>query len=106
MLRTYSSTYYYLGIMIDNKMNWTQHINYLNAKLCKRSWAILKLKKCVNIHTSKTICYSLIYSHLKYSITSRGKATKTIIQPIIQGGDFKLLSSYIHSIFYFTFQIT
>ena len=23
----------YLGIMIDNKMNWTQHINYLNAKL-------------------------------------------------------------------------
>ena len=23
----------YLGIRIDNKMNWTQHINYLNAKL-------------------------------------------------------------------------
>ena len=24
----------------------------------------------------------------------------------VQGGDFKLLSSYIHDIFYFTFQIT
>ena len=24
----------YLGIIIDNKMNWTQHINYLKAKLC------------------------------------------------------------------------
>ena len=23
----------YLGIMFDNKMNWKQHINYLNAKL-------------------------------------------------------------------------
>ena len=23
----------YYSIMIDNKMNWTQHINYLNAKL-------------------------------------------------------------------------
>ena len=29
----------YLGIMIDNKMNWTQHINYLNVKICKRSSA-------------------------------------------------------------------
>ena len=73
----------YLGIMIDNKMNWTQHINYLNAKLCKGSWAISKLKKFVNIHTLKTIYYSLIYSHLKYCITSWGKAAKTIIQPII-----------------------
>ena len=69
--------------MIDNKMNWTQHINYLNAKLCKGSWAISKLKKFVNIHTSKTIYYSLIYSHLKYCITSWGKVAKTIIQPII-----------------------
>ena len=72
-----------LGIMIDNKMNWTQHINYLNAKLCKGSWAISKLKKFVNIHTLKTIYYSLIHSHLKYCITSWGKAAKTIIQPII-----------------------
>ena len=73
----------YLGIMIDNKMNWTQNINYLNAKLCKGSWAISKLKKFVNIHTLKTIHYSLIYPHLKYYITSWGKAAKTIIQPII-----------------------
>ena len=35
----------YLGIIIDNKMNWTQHINYLNSKLCKGLWVISKLKK-------------------------------------------------------------
>ena len=63
-------------------MNWTQQINYLNAKLCKSLWAISKLKKHVNIHALK-IYYSLIYSHLKYCMTSRGKAAKTIIQPII-----------------------
>ena len=64
-------------------MNWTQHINYLNAKLCKGSWVISKLKKYVNIYTLKIIYYSLIYSHLKYCITSWGKAAKTIIQPIV-----------------------
>ena len=73
----------YLGIMIDNKINWTQHINYLNAKLCEGSWAILKLKKCVNSHILETIYYSLKYFHLKYCITSWGKAAKTIIQSII-----------------------
>ena len=70
--------------MFDNKMNWTQHIKYLNAKLCKGSWSISKLKIYVNIHTLKTIYYSLIYSHLKYFVTSWGKAGKTIIQPIIK----------------------
>ena len=37
----------------------------------------------VNIYTLKIIYYSLIYSHLKYYITSWGKAAKAIIQPII-----------------------
>ena len=68
----------YLGIIIDNKMNWTQDINYLNAKLCKGTWIILKLKKYVNIYTLKIIYYNLIYSHLKYCATSWGKAAKTI----------------------------
>ena len=73
----------YLGIIIDNKMNWTQYINYLNAKLCKGLWAISKLKKYVNIHVLKIIFYSLIYFHLKYCITSWGKDAKTIIQPFL-----------------------
>ena len=73
----------YLDIIIDDKMNWTQHINYLNAKLCKGLWVILKLKKYVNINTLKIIYYSLIYSHLKYCVTSWEKSAKTIIQPII-----------------------
>ena len=68
----------YLGIIIDNKMNWTQHINYLNAKLCKGSWVVWKLKKYVNIHTLKIIYYSLIYSHLKYCVTSWGKLLKLL----------------------------
>ena len=69
----------YLGIIIDNKMNWTQHINYLNAKLCKGSWVILKLKKYVNIHILKIIYLSSIYSHLKYCVTNWGKAAQTTI---------------------------
>ena len=73
----------YLGVMIDNGMNWSKHIMYLNAKLSKGAWALSKLRKYVNINTLKTIYYSLIYSHLKYCITSWGKASKTIIQPVI-----------------------
>ena len=73
----------YLGVIIDDKLSWTKHIDYLNKKLCKGTWALSKLKNYVDVHTLKIIYYSLIYSHLKYCITSWGRAAKTIIQPII-----------------------
>ena len=63
----------------DKKINSAQHINNLKVKLCKGSWTIFKLRKYVNIHTLKTIYYSLIYSRLKYCIISRKGDAKTII---------------------------
>ena len=56
---------------------------YLNAKLSKGAWTLSKLKKYVKNNTLKIIHYSLIYSHLKYCITSWERASKTIIQPVI-----------------------
>ena len=31
--------------MIDNGMNWSKYIMYLNAKLSKKAWALSKFKK-------------------------------------------------------------
>ena len=33
----------YLGIMIDKKLSWANHFNYLNTKLCRGAWAISQL---------------------------------------------------------------
>ncbi|KAG8224527.1 hypothetical protein J437_LFUL004218 [Ladona fulva] len=39
----------YLGIMIDQKLNWSDHINYLASKLSKATYLISKLTSAVNL---------------------------------------------------------
>ena len=69
--------------MIDEKMSWANQINYLNTKICRGAWAISQLKKYTNTKTLKMVYYSLIYPHLKYCITSWGKAKSKTLQPLI-----------------------
>ena len=55
----------YLGVIIDNKLNWKQHIQYLCSKLSSGSWALLKLRAYVNTSVLKTVTTALsipIYS--------------------------------------------
>ena len=73
----------YLVVMIDEKMNWANHINYLNTRLCRGAWAISQLKKYTDTNTLKMVYYSLIYPHLKYCITSWGKANSKTLQSLI-----------------------
>ena len=73
----------YLRIMIDEKMSWANQINYLNTKIYRGACAISQLKKYTDTKTLKMMYYSLIYSHLKYCITSWGKANSKTLQPLI-----------------------
>ena len=72
----------YLGVVIDEKMSWKNHVNYLCSKLAKGCWAISKLRKYVDLHTSRILYYSLIYPHLQYCISSWGRATKSVLKPL------------------------
>ena len=53
----------YLGVVIDEKMSWKNHVNYLCSKLAKGCWTISKLRNYVDLHTSRILYYSLIYPH-------------------------------------------
>ena len=72
----------YLGVVIDEKMSWKNHVNYLCSKLAKGCWAISKLRNYVDLHTSRILYYSLIYPHLQYCISSWGRATKSVLKPL------------------------
>ena len=72
----------YLGVVIDEKMSWKNHVNYLCSKLAKGCWAISKLRNYVDHHTSRILYYSLIYPHLQYCISSWGRATKNVLKPL------------------------
>jgi len=57
----------YLGVMIDNKLNWQTHIQNICSKLAKAGWAIVRLRKYVNLGTLLKVYYAMAYSHLQYS---------------------------------------
>ena len=68
----------YLGVIIDNKLIWKTHIEHICSKMAKGSWALTRLKKYVSKQTLIKIYYSMIYSHLRYCITTWGSASKSV----------------------------
>ena len=72
----------YLGVMINEKLNWTAHINYIRKKLNRASYILSKLRHFVNIHTLKMVYYSLVHPHLIYCLTTWGGAPHSIMEPL------------------------
>ena len=74
----------YLGVIINNKLIWKTHIEHICSKIAKGSWAVTRLKKYVNKKTLIKIYYSMIYSHLRYCITTWGSESKTPLMPLVK----------------------
>ena len=68
----------YLGVLIDDKLCWKNHIDYTCSKISKDCWALQSLKNILPPKFLIDVSYLLIYSHLCYCITSWGCASKTI----------------------------
>ena len=65
----------YLGVIIDDKLSWKNHIHSINIKLRKGIGILNKLKDFVNLTTLKSLYYSVIYPHMNYNILNWGSAS-------------------------------
>ena len=74
----------YLGVIIDNKLNWQPHLCNLKNTLAKGCYALSKLRKFVDIDVLKKVYYSLIYSKLQYCISSWGGCSDTALDTIFK----------------------
>ena len=74
----------YLGIIIDDKLDWKDHITNLKSKLARSSYILNKIKPYVNKATLKLIYYSIIYPHLQYGIANYGTAATCNLDPIVK----------------------
>ena len=61
--------YKFLGITIDEKLNWKKHINNIANKLSKVVSIIHKLKYSLTIKSLKLICNTFFLPHLNYCNT-------------------------------------
>lgn len=73
----------YLGVTIDNKLTWTQHIDSLCRKLSTGIYVMKRMKSISDPMTTKTAYHALFESHLRYGIVVWGGTTAKNLQRIL-----------------------
>lgn len=72
----------FLGVVIDSKLSWCDHILYIKNKISKGIGIICKARKSLNSQTLVTLYNSFIYPYLTYGVEMWGAANETTIKPI------------------------
>ena len=74
----------FLGVIIDTKLNWEDHISYIKKKIAKGIGIISKARKLLNKEMLKTLYHSFIYPYIDYCIEVWGSASKTRFDTIFR----------------------
>ena len=74
----------FLGVMIDNKLNWDFHINYIKSKLSKAVGILSKARKYISAPYLLTMYYAFLYPYINYCIEVWGSAASTRMQSLIK----------------------
>ena len=56
----------FLGVIIDSKLNWKNHISYITGKIARGIGVITKARKLLDKETLITLYYTFIYPYMCY----------------------------------------
>ena len=73
----------FLGVVLDSKLNWHEHISYIKGKIAKNIGIINKVKRVLNVSTLRTLYYAFVFPYLSYCIECWGSAAKTRTSPLL-----------------------
>ena len=72
----------YLGVIIDNKLNFKEHIQFIHSKVSRAVGLLNRIKHFLNLSSLKTLYYSLIHSHFVYSLIVWGNTYSTSLDKL------------------------
>ena len=73
----------YLGVIIDYKLNWTQHISHVRNKISKGIGIMYRARKYLSKLSMRKLYYSYIYPYLIYCIEVWGISPHTHLKPLL-----------------------
>ena len=87
------STTRYLGIFIDEKLNWQEHISYIHKSLLIYYGIFNRIKFFVNKDVVRQLYFAFVFSRIKYGIEVYGSCSQEQLLRIqvVQSGLLKLL---------------
>ena len=72
----------YLGVIIDYKLNWIDHIAYIKNKISKGIGIMYRARNFLNKSSLIGLYYSYIYPYFTYCLETWGCASKTQLNPL------------------------
>ena len=73
----------YLGMFIDENLNWHEHISHLSKKVSSLTGMLYRVKSFLPYRCKKDIYFALIHSILIYCIEIYANVNKSILHPLI-----------------------
>lgn len=75
--------YKYLGVIIDNKLRWADHINYLNIKIRRLMHFFRRFSEYLTTIEIRTVYCAYVQSLLEGGILAWGGCYRTILEPLL-----------------------
>ena len=79
----------YLGVVIDNKLTWNQHITQTNLRLSKGIGTLYNLRRYVPQVTLKSLYFAFVQSNINYAAATNIKSIKTSLNKAVRTMAFK-----------------
>ena len=73
----------FVGVIIDNKLNWSNQISYINANIAKGVGIICRAKKLFASSTLINLYNTFILPYIIYYVEVWGNALSIHIRPLI-----------------------
>ena len=79
-----TKTFKFLGLNIDDNLNWKEHVNYVKRKLYSGCFGLSSCKHFLPFKAKSLIFNSLVMSHLTYGIMAVGCASPGVLVSLVR----------------------
>jgi len=74
----------YLGVITDDELKWTDHINHLYKKLIKYCSIFYQLRSMLPIQVLKQVYFAFVHSRLLYAVEIYANTHKCYLEKLIK----------------------
>ena len=72
----------YIGLYLDEKLNWHDHVNYINQKLVRLNGAFSYISQFIHRNQIMQLYYAYVFPYIKYGIEIYGSCAKYTLNKI------------------------
>ena len=74
----------FLGVLLDENLNWKEHINYIENKISKSMGILYKSRFLLNEQCTKNLYFAFVHSYLNYGNAAWASTTKTNLSILLR----------------------